>query len=95
MFLILEGFGIASYADDSVIFSTGESIEDLIPSLISYIVSLRIQSECAKIRTRETPNMDSFYAVLVIEMIKIKNGFSSSVTSNICFRINVTQTVLK
>ena len=60
MFLILEGFGIASYADDNVIFSTGESIEDLFSSLISYIVSLRIQSECTKIWTRETPNMDSF-----------------------------------
>ena len=95
LFFILEGFGIASYADDNVIFSTGESIEDLIPSLISYIASLRIQSEYGKLRIRETPNKDNFYAVLVIEMYKIKNGFSSSITSNICFRINVTHTVLK
>ena len=29
----------------------------------SYGVSLRIQSECGKIRTRITPNTDTFYAV--------------------------------
>ena len=29
-------------------------------------VSLRIQSECGKIRTRITPDTDTFYAVLVI-----------------------------
>ena len=29
-------------------------------------VSLRIQSECGKIRTRIIPNTDTFYAVLVI-----------------------------
>ena len=29
-----------------------------------YQVSLRIQSECGKIRTRKTPNTDAFYAVL-------------------------------
>ena len=28
-----------------------------------YSVSLRIQSECTKIRTRKTPNTDTFYAV--------------------------------
>ena len=28
-----------------------------------YKVSLRIQSECGKIRTRITPNMDTFHAV--------------------------------
>ena len=28
-----------------------------------YSVSLRIQSECAKMRTRITPNTDTFYAV--------------------------------
>ena len=28
-----------------------------------YGVSLRIQSECGKIRTRKTPNADNFYAV--------------------------------
>ena len=30
-----------------------------------YRVSLRIQSECGKIRTRKTPNTDTFYAVIV------------------------------
>ena len=31
-----------------------------------YSVSLCIQSECGKIRTRITPNSDTFYAVTVI-----------------------------
>ena len=31
-----------------------------------YSVFLRIQSECGKIRTRKTPNMDTFDAVTVI-----------------------------
>ena len=30
-----------------------------------YGVSLRIQSECGKIRTRYPPNMDTFHEVLV------------------------------
>ena len=29
-----------------------------------YQVSLRVHSECGKIRTRKTPNTDAFYAVL-------------------------------
>ena len=32
-------------------------------NLQRYFVSLRIQSKCEKIRTRITPNMDTFYAV--------------------------------
>ena len=31
-----------------------------------YSVSLRIQSECGKMRTRITPNTDTFYAVQII-----------------------------
>ena len=31
---------------------------------IQYEVSLSIQSKCGKIRTRKTPNTDTFYAVL-------------------------------
>ena len=31
-----------------------------------YFVSLRIQSECGKIRTSETPNTDTFHAVVVV-----------------------------
>ena len=30
-----------------------------------YGASLRIQSECGKIRTRKTPNMDAFHAVII------------------------------
>ena len=30
----------------------------------TYSVSLRIHSECGKIRTRKTPNTDTFYAAL-------------------------------
>ena len=38
-----------------------------------YGVSLRIQSECGKMRTRITPNTDTFYAVL--PFLYIKTGF--------------------
>ena len=36
-------------------------------------VSLRIQSECGKIRTRKTPNMNTFYAVVILS-IKISRS---------------------
>ena len=32
-------------------------------------VSLRIQSECGKIRTRITPNTDTFHAVMVLDFM--------------------------
>ena len=32
-----------------------------------YSVPLRIQSECGKIRSRKTPNMDIFHAVFVFQ----------------------------
>ena len=32
-----------------------------------YSISLRIQSECGNMRTRITPNMDTFYAVRIFE----------------------------
>ena len=32
-----------------------------------YSVSLRIHPECGKIRTKETPNTDAFYAVSLID----------------------------
>ena len=32
-------------------------------SVFGHFVSLRIQSECGKLRTRITPNTDTFYAV--------------------------------
>ena len=35
-----------------------------------YSVSLRNQSECGKIRTRITPNTDTFYAVSVASFLK-------------------------
>ena len=38
-------------------------------------VSLRIQSECGKIRTRITANTDTFYAVLPILVIIFKTDF--------------------
>ena len=37
-----------------------------------YCISLRIQSECGKMRTRITPNTDAFYAVIEIEKSKFK-----------------------
>ena len=38
----------------------------------SYSVSLRIQSECGKMRTRKTPNTDAFHVVRF--MLKCKNS---------------------
>ena len=38
---------------------------------VGYFVSLRIQSENGKIRTRKTPNKDTFYAVRVRGVIHI------------------------
>ena len=38
------------------------------PNRERYGVSLRIQSECGKIRTRITPNADTFYAVSNIKV---------------------------
>ena len=40
-----------------------------------YEVSLRIQSECGKIRNRITANTDTFYAVLPILVIIFKTEF--------------------
>ena len=36
----------------------------------SYGVSLRIQSECGKIRTRITPNTDTFHAVHIGKLVR-------------------------
>ena len=45
---------------------------------IQYSVSLRIQSECSKIRTRITPNTGTFYAVITLRipypLLKSKTG---------------------
>ena len=38
-------------------------------------VSLRIQSECRKIRTRITPNTDTFYAVVVFRKGESSQNF--------------------
>ena len=38
-----------------------------------YSVSLRIQSECRKMRTRITPNTDTFYGVAIIHNRWIPN----------------------
>ena len=46
-----------------------------------YGVSLRIQSECGKIRTRITPNTDTFYSVwksLIILSMNLQSAFCSS-----------------
>ena len=40
-----------------------------------YRVSLRIQSKCGKIRTRTTPNTDTFYAVNIFNSVMIFSFF--------------------
>ena len=37
-----------------------------VPPGVSHTASLRIQSDCGKIRTRITPNTDTFYAVPIL-----------------------------
>ena len=44
-----------------------------------YGVSLRIQSECGKIRTRKTPNTDTFHAVIGLAFSFRLNSFSYSI----------------
>ena len=41
------------------------------------VILVRIQSECVKIRTRITPNMDTFHAVKVTEILS--NTFIKSI----------------
>ena len=47
------------------------------PNLGKYFVSLRIQSEFGKIRTRITPNTDTFYAVFV-KQVKVREDLQLS-----------------
>ena len=46
-------------------FENYGSISTLLMNTERYSVSLRIQSECGKMRTRITPNTDTFYVVFV------------------------------
>ena len=39
-----------------------------------YSVSLRIQSKCGKIRTRITPNADTFYVELIVHINPLTPG---------------------
>ena len=45
-------------------------------------VSFRIQSECGKIRTRITPNTDTFYSVGYINFSIVKFGFPDKILRN-------------
>ena len=48
-----------------------------------YSVSLRTQSECGKMRTKITPNTDTFYAVIVSTkkfLCKCKRSYNQSIT---------------
>ena len=40
-----------------------------------YEVSIRIQSECGKMRTRIIPNTDTFYAVIFLKFFVLHNIF--------------------
>ena len=39
-----------------------------------YGVSLRIQSECRKIRTKNTPYLDPFHAVVIMNVLRVYNN---------------------
>ena len=47
-----------------------------------YSVSLRVQSECGKIRTRIIPNMDTFYAVYSLSFLLTLTGIALSIQLN-------------
>ena len=49
-----------------------------------YSVSLRIQSECGKMRTRITPNTDTFYAVQLTKYIQFFKLLLVSTSSISC-----------
>ena len=59
---------------------------------VRYGVSLRIQFKCGKIRTRTTPNTDSFYAVRFLSIENVILFRQSIVCSCITFSI-ILQTV--
>ena len=53
------------------------------PNTERYEVCLRYQSDCGKIRTRKTPNTDTFHAVNYFTFLYIKKKFSlSSISKN-------------
>ena len=45
-----------------------------------YSVNIRIQSQCGKIRTRKTPDTDTFYAVVLRTLRKIYENFLVKIT---------------
>ena len=64
----------------------------IIPHL-DWILSLRIQSRCGKIRTRITPNTGTFYAVIlkiesskVAQRCSLKNAFLEIFQNSVCLR---------
>ena len=50
------------------------TIERRIQTCLKYSVSLCIQSECGKMRTRITPNTDTFSAV-VISLVELEKAY--------------------
>ena len=58
-----------------------------------YGVSLRIQSECGKIRTRITPNTDTFHAVLLF-LVPNKIGYLREISMNVSTRKQHTEAYL-
>ena len=54
-----------------------------------YSVSLRIQSECGKIRTKKTPNTDTFHAVRMGLFRLYKYNFYWNITSLFCTQLHV------
>ena len=53
-----------------------------------YFLSLRIQSECGKMRTRKTPNTENFYAVHNTILMFFQNGHIANKEQTIfCFKV--------
>ena len=60
---------------------TGQYFPKFRLNMETYSVSLRIQSEIGKIRTKKTPNTNTFHAVLVSELTIT----TFKITANFCF----------
>ena len=50
-----------------------------------YSASLRIQSECGKIRSRITPNMDTFYALWMPNVLRMQYRSLYFISSSLLF----------
>ena len=54
------------------------------PYFLAFELSLRNQSECRKMRTRKTPNMDTFHAVITFKNTSRSQNGSFRIKQKVC-----------